>query len=162
MTTLTINNIHEFINKPISIYCKQYEGNADVYGQAVITEFSKDECNPIKVGNATGEGHFLEYALINEDGTICIGDTDRPVEVELCANGLALREVIENAIKRIFNPANGYTELPFEVYCTSAGVELRMIDNVLNEHYISIINSIAQRLNVSWYIDFFNKVIRIN
>lgn len=162
MTTLTIKNIHEFINKPISIYCKQYEGNADVYGQAVITEFSKDERNPIKVGNATGEGHFLEYALINEDGTICIGDTDRSVEVELCANGLALREVIENAIKRIFNPANGYTELPFEVHCTSAGVELRMIDNVLNEHYISIINSIAQRLNVSWSIDFFNKVIRIN
>lgn len=162
MTTLTINNISDFINKPISIYCKQYEGNADVYGQAVITEFNKDERNPIKVGDATGEGHFLEYALINEDDIICIGDTDRPVEVELSANGLQLREVIENAIKRIFNPANGYTKLPFEVHCTSAGVQLRMTDNVLNEHYTSIINSIAQRLNVSWYIDFANKMIRIN
>ncbi len=162
MTTLTINNIHEFINKPISIYCKQYEGNADVYGQAVITELSKDERNPIKVGDATGEGHFLEYAIINEDGVICIGDEDRPVEVELSENGLQTSEVIENAIKRIFNPANGYTKLPFVVHCTSNGVELRMNDLVLGEHYIRLIDSITQRLNVRWYIDFSNNIIKIN
>lgn len=82
MTTLTIDNISEFINKPINIYCKQYEANEDVCGQAVITAFKNGERNPIKVGYSSGEGRFLEYATVNENGVICIGDLDRPVEVE--------------------------------------------------------------------------------
>ena len=162
MTTLTINNIQEFIDKPISIYCKQYEGNADVYGKAVITEFSKDERNPIKVGNATGEGHFLEYAIINENGVICIGDEDRPVEVELSENGLQTSEVIENAFSRIFNPANGYTAIPFNVKRTNNSVELLMTSDVLNAHYLNIIRTIAENIDVNWHIDFADKKIIIS
>lgn len=82
MTTLTTNNINEFMNKVINIYCKQWEGNADVKGSAVIVSFEPSKRNPIRVDCTTGEGRFLNYAIINEDGNICIGDEDRPVIVE--------------------------------------------------------------------------------
>lgn len=162
MTTLTINNINEFKNKIINIYCKQWEGNADVYGQAIIIDFNEDERNPIKVGNATGEGHYLEYAIINEDGVICIGDEDRPVEVELSENGLQASEVIENAFSRTFNPANGYTTIPFNVKRTNTGVQLLMTSDVLNAHYLNIIRTIAENLDVNWHINFADKKIIIN
>lgn len=163
MTTLTINNIHEFINKPISIYCKQYEGNADVYGQAVITDFNKDERNPIKVGDATGEGHFLEYAIVNEKGEICIGDSDRPVQYELSDNGMTTKEVVYNDFKRTFSPVNGYNNLPFSVKESSDGAFVTIgKDKLLNRHYMKLIEAIADRHNVNYYIDFISNTIKLS
>lgn len=161
MTTLTINNINEFKNKVINIYCKQWEGNADVSGQAVITEFNEDERNPIKVSDATGEGHFLEYAIINEDGVICIGDEDRPVEVELSKDGMRTDRIIINDLIRTFNPANGYTTIPFEWVNKNGTIELAMKEGVLNSHYINIFSEIATKRGCKWYIDFVNRIIRL-
>jgi hypothetical protein len=163
MTTLTINNIHELINKPISIYCKQWEGDCDVYGQAVITEFSKDKCNPIKVGDATGDGHYLEFAIINEKGEICIGDSDRPVQYELSDNGMTTIEVVKNDIKRTFSCTNGYNDLPFSVKGFANGIVLAIgKKKLLNRHYMKLIEAIADRHNVNYYIDFNDNTITLS
>ena len=82
MTTLTTNNINEFMHKVLNFYCKQWEGNADVKGSAVIVSFDPTKRNPIRVDCTTGEGRFLNFAIVNDNGEICIGDEDRPVILE--------------------------------------------------------------------------------
>lgn len=83
MTTLTTNNISEFMYKVLNIYCKQWEGNADVKGSAAIVSYDPTKRNPIRTDCTSGEGRYLDFAIINDKGEICIGDEDRPVMVEI-------------------------------------------------------------------------------
>lgn len=163
MNTLTTNNISELKNRVISIYCKQWEGNADVYGQAVITDFCAGARNPIKVGDATGEGHFLEHAIVNEKGEVCIGDSDRPVQYELSGNGMTTKEVVYNDFKRTFSSVNGYSDVPFSVSESGDKVIVTIgKDKLLNRHYMKLIEAIADRHNVNYYIDFISNTITLS
>lgn len=78
---LNVDNVHEWIGKRIHYFSKQYRGNADAEGIAVIkaVDLSK-KYNVLTVEEDTSG--MLKYAFVGWDNDLCIGDEDRPVVVK--------------------------------------------------------------------------------
>ena len=77
---LNVNNVHEWIGKRIHYFSKQYRGNADAEGIAVIKAVDFSKRNPLTVEEDTSG--TLKYAIVGWDNDLCIGDEDRPVVVK--------------------------------------------------------------------------------
>ena len=81
LTTLTTDNINEWMGKRIFFYSKQYKDNYDAEGIGVITGFDPEKNNPITF--ECEEGDTLKYAFVSFwSNAICLGDEDRLIMVK--------------------------------------------------------------------------------
>lgn len=82
MTFLNVNNVHEWIGKRIHYFSKQYRGNADAEGIAVIKAVDLSKKYNVLTVEEEYESGTLKYAFVGWDNDLCIGDEDRPVVVK--------------------------------------------------------------------------------
>lgn len=76
---LTIANVQKIIGKKVVFYAEQWSGNHDVIGVAKVKGYTEGKRNPIEAEGILWEGGCMNFAIVNEDGDICIGDSDRQV-----------------------------------------------------------------------------------
>lgn len=86
LTALTINNVQDFIGKRIYFFSRQYEANPNIEGVGIITAVDLTQRNVI-IGFDREKGEdCMNYAFVDYDNKICLGDGDRPILVKILAN----------------------------------------------------------------------------
>lgn len=83
MFKLTKGNANEIVGKRVYFFSEQDPANANAEGITNIESFDANKFNPILGMVESGEDTGLNFAIINEDGEICLGDSDRPVFVKV-------------------------------------------------------------------------------
>lgn len=83
MFKLTKDNANEIVGKRVYFFSEQYHANPNAEGITNVESFDASKRNPLIGMVESGEETGLNFAFINEDGEICLGDSDRPVFVKV-------------------------------------------------------------------------------
>lgn len=80
MVPLCRDNLKDFIGKPMFYFSDQYVANGPVEGVALITSVDMEDEHPITCDEEYSV-NTLKFAFINNNGLVCLGDSDRTVYV---------------------------------------------------------------------------------
>ena len=103
---LTTANVQKIIGKKVVFFARQFSGNYDVIGVAKVNGYTEGKRNPIDAEGILWDGDFMNFAIVNEDGEICIGDSDRPVFFAITNSTMGLSDIRKRFVWNSFNAKN--------------------------------------------------------